>query len=197
MTSCYHDYFWLKGVPKGYDCLQEGTDCAACICYKIVDDPYRKRFSIERYEKGRFATIVYDSLLLDFRHIKPAEQQGWSKETTTADEDSVTCVIRNQDDRIIYIETHAFEADVCRECQIFSPQGLFLAINRMFYKSKGDATDGVVLFDRQDKPVMYKLYETGEDGQFTDLIEERWDLTDLSEFRKSFPIIKATRAGGR
>jgi hypothetical protein len=195
MTSGrYRDYVWLKGVPRGRDPLLPEEAPKAEVAYKIVDDPYHKRYSLERYEKGHFNSVVYDSMQLDFRHLKPAEQQGWSTEMTCADEDTTTCLIRSQDDRIIYLETHLFEGDVCRECHIFSPQGLLLATNRMYYRAHGDAVDGVVLFDRLDKPVMYKLYETGEDGQFTELIEEHWDLSDLKEFRKWFPIIKRMSA---
>lgn len=191
----YRDYVWLKGVPHGREPLGTEEIQSEAVSYKIVDDPYHKRYSLERYEKGHFSSVVYDSMQLDFRHLKPAEQQGWCKEVTCADEDATSCLIRNQDDRVIYLETHVFDGDVCRECHIFSPQGLLLATNRMYYRSQGDATDGVVLYDRLDKPVMYKLYETGEDGQFTELVEERWDSNPL-EFRKWFPIIKRMSGSG-
>ncbi len=187
MAARYKDYFWLKGVPKGRTALDDEQSKAAEVSYKIVDDPYHKRYSVERYENGHFNSIVYDSILLDFRHLKPAEQQGWSKETTVTDESTVTCLIRNQEDRLIFLETHLFNGDVCRECTIFSPHGWLLAKSRMFYRSKDDATDGVILLDRQDRPVMYKLYEIGEDGSFTELIEEQWDLSDDSSFHKWFP----------
>ncbi len=187
MAGRFKEYFWLKGVPRGRMPLEEEQAKSAEVSYKIVDDPYHKRYSVERYEKGHFNSIVYDSILLDFRHLKPAaEQQGWSKETTIADENTVTCLIRNQEDRLIFLETHLFDGDVCRECDIFSPHGLLLAKSRMFYRSKGDTTNGVILLDRQDKPVMYKLYEVGQDGSFTELIEEQWDLSDETPFHKWF-----------
>lgn len=190
MAARYRDYYWRKGVPRGKDPINNDEAQTLDVSYKIVDDPYHKRYSVERYENGHFNSIVYDSILLDFRHLKPAEQQGWCKETTATDENAVTCLIRNQEDRLIYLETHIFEDDVCRECSIFSPHGLLLATSRMFYRSEDDATDGVVLFDRQDRPVMYKLYEIGEDGTFTELIEEQWDLTDKESFNKWFPVLK-------
>lgn len=192
MAECYRNYGWIKGVPKGLDCLESCGTLSPTTGYRIVTDPYHKRYSVERYDNGRFSAVVYDSMLLDFRHIKPAQQQGWTQETASANEDAVTCIIRNPDDRIIYLETHLFEGNVCRECQILSPQGLLLATNRMYYKQYGDLTDGVVLYDRQEKPVMYKTYVTGEDGQFTDLVEERWDLVDLCTFHRSFPQRKET-----
>jgi hypothetical protein len=193
MPAYFKEFTWIKGVPRGRgpveaDCIEQEAEL-----FKIVDDPYHKRYSVERYEKGRFHEVVYDSILLDFRHLKPAEQQGWTQETTVVDEDTVTLLIRNQDDRVIYLETHQFESSVCRECAIFSPHGILLATNRMFYKAEGDATDGVVLLDRREQPVMYKLYETGEDGQFTELIEEHWDMADLTAFRRQFPVLKRTQ----
>lgn len=178
MPACYQDYVWLKGVPRGKLPVESDEIATVATYYKIIDDPYHKRYSVERYEKGHFSGVAYDSLLFDFRHLRPAEQQGWSKETTSVDEGSVTCLIRSQDDRVIYLETHVFEGEMCRECHIFSPHGLLLATSRMFYRSRGNTADGVVLFDRQGKPVMYKLYETAEDGQFAELIEEQWDLTN-------------------
>ena len=195
MTAYFRGYTWIKGVPRGIDPVEVSYVQQEAELFKIVDDPYHKRYTIERYEKGRFHEVVYDSILLDFRHLKPAEQQGWTQETTVVDEDTVTLLIRNQDDRVIYLETHQFISTVCRECTIFSPQGLLLATNRMYYRSEGDASNGVVLFDRREQPVMYKLYETGEDGQFTELIEEQWDMTDLVAFKHQFPVLKRNVQG--
>lgn len=175
MVTHYRDYGWVKGVPKGIERLDTGDLSPDLQYYRIITDPYHKRYTVERYESGRFSTVVYDSMLLDFRHIKPAEQQGWSKETASADENTVTCIIRNPDDRVIYLETHRFEGEICRECQILTPQGLLLATNRMFYIQRGDQANRVVLYDRQDKPVMFKTYASDEQGQFTDLIEEQWN----------------------
>lgn len=193
MSTCYKDYYWLKGVPRGRDPIDPQESPTLAVSYKIVDDPYHKRYSVERYEHGHFVAIVYDSILLDFRHLKPAEQQGWSKETTASDDNAITCLIRNQDDRLVCLETHLFEDDVCRECSIFSPHGWLLATNRMFYRSRGDAADGVILLDREERPVMYKLYEIGEDGSFTELIEEQWDLSEETSFKRWFPEIKRAR----
>src|SRR5438105_2699280 len=73
------------------------------VSYKIIADPYYKRISIEKYIQGSFNSLLYDSAIFDFRHLKPAEQNAWQKTTVNDEEAKVICHIRNQDDRLILI----------------------------------------------------------------------------------------------
>jgi hypothetical protein len=85
--------------------------------------------------------------------------------------------IRNQDDRLIFIETYRFQEDLCRECRVHSPHSLLLSIHEMHYSHLGDFFDGVILYDSNHHPVMFKRYVFDtKSRQFTDLIEEQWDM---------------------
>lgn len=176
MTKYYRDYYWKDGAPRGCEPIEEITQGDS---YKIVADPYNKRISIERYMRGQFFTVVYDSALLDFRQLRKPEQTAWQKLPITENVDMTVCLIRNQDDRIIFLETHYFVDSLCRQCQVSSPHGIPLSTHRMYYKILGDPFDGVVLFDHHDHPVMCKHYEFDEiTQQFTTLLEEQWDMQD-------------------
>lgn len=174
MTKHYTDYFWKDGTPCGYGPLEALTQQDS---YKIVSDPYYKRISIEKYLLGKFSEILYDSHFLDFRHLKKPEQTAWQKIPISETDECVICLIRNQDDRVLYTETHLFVNGLCRECQVKTPQGILISTHRMYYKSLGDNFDGVILYDTLDHPVMLKRYEFDEKlNQFTTLLEEQWDM---------------------
>src|SRR5689334_3093773 len=96
----FADYHWREGKPQGKISLTHEEVIANPIAYKIVKDPYQKQISIEQYEHGAFKTIVYDTLLFDFRHLKPTEQRGWQKQLLLETPQKVICLIRNGDDRI-------------------------------------------------------------------------------------------------
>ena len=66
MFKYYSDYYWKDGKPYGKDEINPNQSPFA---YKIVQDPYFKRFSIEKYRQEHFEKNVYDSILLDFRHL--------------------------------------------------------------------------------------------------------------------------------
>lgn len=171
MIKYYKDYYWKEGIPRGIHAM----DIPEGKSYKIVMDPYRRRISLEMYDGVNFVRTVYDSALVNFRHLKPEEQAAWQKETIKESQEEVRCLIRNQDDRVIFLETHYFDGSHCRECHIFSPQGTLIGIQKIQHVSKGDAFDGVILFDGNQYPVMFKRYEL--DGQeFTNLLEESWDM---------------------
>lgn len=173
MIKHYKSYFWKDGIPRGTEPLEDiqGEN------YKIVMDPYRKRISLEAYQGTRFVKVIYDSALVNFRHLKPEEQASWQREVLSESESQVECLVRNQDDRVLYLETHEFEHALCRECRIFSPHGILIATQKIYYKSLGDAFNGVILFDAGLQPVMMKQYAIEDETQeFSVLLSENWDM---------------------
>lgn len=175
MHPYFRDYVWQKGVPRGAGRLSAEEAAQAPFAYKIVDDPYRKRFSVERYCGPVFEQVIYDSQLLDFRRLKPAEQQGWLREIVRQTSSETRCLIRNQEERLLYAELLTFEGSYCRECLLSTPQGTLLSIHRLFYTGLGDAFNGIRLYDINDHLVLEKRYAVGPSGEFTQLLEERWD----------------------
>lgn len=169
----FSDYYWKGGIPRG----KAPVDKSSQQSYKIVSDPYYKRISIESYRLGVFDAIIYDSAALDFRHLKQVNMSNWEKTTIFESEEKIICLIRNQDDRILYQEVYHFEQDLCRSCTVMAPQGHILSKQRIFYTSLKDAFNGVVLSDSNNHPVMFKLYEIDSaSNAFTDLLKEEWNL---------------------
>jgi hypothetical protein len=177
VTKYYKDYIWKGGIPYGVREIKEPEKVSNLTAYKILMDPYRKRISIEEYVQGRFSKIIYDSALLDFRNLKSEEHIAWQKSIVSETGDTIICMIRNQDDRIVFIEKYLFEKNLCRECHVSSPHGYPLSFHKMLYKKFGEPFDGVILYDCNEHPVMRKRYQFDEEaGEFTELIEESWDL---------------------
>ena len=177
MIKHYKDYYWVKGKPLGRNEVEAST---ASISYKIVPDPYHRRFSIEKYEMGRFKSVVYDSFLLDFRHLHSREQAAWQKVSLEDNELSSSSLLINQDDRAVLIETYHFEKHFCRSCLIQSVHGLPIAMNRMYYKTLGDSFNGIVLYDLENRPVILKTYELDPvSGDFTHLLEVQSNMAEL------------------
>lgn len=174
MSIHYRDYVWKEGIPYG---IGATNDCKG-MTYKIAMDPYRKRIAIERYENNVFCSVVYDSALLDFRHLKPAEQTAWQKVILSENSEKIVAAIYNQDDRLALIETYSFEGKFCRKCVSTSSHGIVLSHQKIFYQVLGDAFNGVLLQDINQHPVMFKRYESDSEGEFTELIEEIWDEVD-------------------
>jgi hypothetical protein len=173
MIKHYQSYFWRMGKPYGKGVLPPSAECS----YKIVTDPYFKRFSVEKYKKGHFDQVIYDSLLLDFRRLNPLNQMAWQKEMLKEQQDISICLLRNEEDRAVLIEKHHFEGDRCRSCTLTSIHGIFLSTHRMYYKALNDSFDGVVLFDVENRPVMMKLYEIDPaTGEFSTLLKEEWNM---------------------
>ncbi len=186
MSKFYYDYFWKNGKPYGVGAVHDSSIPEKEV-YKVIADPYYKRISLEKYRIGLFESIIYDSALFDFRHLKLAEQLAWQKTLDFEDKDSAISLIRNQDDRIVLKESYTFEALRCRKCQISSPHGIPLGIQHLHYKALGDNINGVVLFDINFHPVMYKLYEIDEtSGEFSQLLEEEWNMEKTLSDKKSF-----------
>lgn len=172
MLKHFKDYYWKGGIPYGISATEDLSEKN----YKIVMDPYRKRISIEVYDKSVFSEVAYDSALFDFRHLKSPEQAAWQKVTVKDEENSMECLIRNQDDRLVFFETYWFEQGLCRDCVATSPHGYPLSKQHMFYKFLKDPINGVLLLDRHERPVMYKLYDADpHTGEFTKLLKEEWN----------------------
>lgn len=164
MIKRFNSYFWKDGKPYGKDPSEKGA-------YRIVVDPYYKRFSIEEYEGEAFKKILYDSNLFDFRSLKDPRQASWIKIPLNQNES----LLKNQEDRIVLKETYSFEKERPRKCQYATPQGIKVAYHILSYTDFGDAFDGVTLFDMNDKPVMQKKYKSVS-GEFTELVQESWQL---------------------
>jgi hypothetical protein len=176
MNKNFKDYFWKEGIPYGINAADE-SETSTMLTYKIVMDPYRKHISIESYQNGQFCSVIYDSALLDFRHLKQAAHPAWHKSIVHEDENGASCLIRNQDDRLLFQETYTFHQNLCRECKVASVHGIALSTQRMFYKAFGDHFNGVILFDINTRPVMLKQYEVDvETGEFTKLLNEEWNM---------------------
>lgn len=174
MYKHYKNYYWKMGKPYG---AEEVDPSQAPFSYKIVSDPYFRRFSIEKYLLTRFEKVVYDSILLDFRHLSLKDQMAWQREVLKEEEDRTICLLRNQDDRAVLMETLTFDQNHCRTCTTHSVHGILLAVHRMFYRALQDAFDGVVLYDLEGRAVMMKSYETDPlTGEFTNLISEEWNM---------------------
>ena len=171
--EAYRDYYWDNGLPVGKDRCDDRT---ISPYYKIVRDPYRQRFSVERYIEGNFESVVYDSALFDFRFLKPAAQVGWQKETIEEKDNSVVCLIRSIEDRVILRELYQFDGTLCLECKAYSPHGILVSVQKMSYVARGDSFDGVTLYDTNEHPITRKKYTTDDEGQFAELVEQQWKI---------------------
>lgn len=121
---------------------------------------------------------------MNFRHLKTPEQTAWQKTGDRPD----SSLIRDQDDRLLFIETYQFKEDLCTECRVHSPHGIPLSLHKMYYKIFQDSFNGVVLYDMNQHPVMFKLYEFDEGAkQFTTLVKEEWDME--THGKDLFPLL--------
>lgn len=172
----YSDYWWDHGVPRGLGGVAEPQEVHEAV-YKIVSDPYHRRISVEKYFKGHFKELVYDSALFDFRWLKPVEQNAWSSQLILEEEHRAVRLLRNQDDRIVAKEVYHFEAGQCRQSEAFHPSGVQISVQKMYYVHLGDPVNQVVLFDRSGRQVVVKDYECDEaTGEFTVLLKEQWQV---------------------
>ena len=174
MFKHYKKYYWKDGKPYG---SEEVDPSEAISSYKIIVDPYYKRFSLEKYHYVTFQKVIYDSLLLDYRHLTLKDQVAWQREVIKEENDQAVTLIRNHEDRVIFIETLFFEQNQCRICQISSAHGISLSIHKMYYESFQDVFNGVVLYDTENQPVMMKIYEVDPlTGEFTNILKEEWNM---------------------
>lgn len=171
-TPHYQDYFWAKGKPVGLRQVPKNSPAS----FRVLSDPYGKRFTIESYTQGKFQEVVYDSNLFDFRLLKKEEDNAWQREILEETPDFVRSLIRNMEERIILIEEAFFEGNVCRFCSFSSPHGIKMAKQNILLQSLGDPFNGVMLIDLLKHPILIKEYEVDEkEGEFTRLIKEKWD----------------------
>jgi hypothetical protein len=175
VTQYYKDYLWKNGQPYGLHPCSKDESCDTS--YKIASDPYHKRISVEKYVNRSFSSIIYDSALFDFRHLKQGERLAWQKTSVQEEENSAISHIRNQDDRLILIENYRFEKGLCRECQAYAPFGILISTQKIFYQNLGDPFNGVILFDSNGYSVMSKHYAFDEaTREFSELLNEDWEI---------------------
>lgn len=173
-TPHFQDYFWSNGKPRGV----KKTTKNASLSFRIIVDPYHKRYSVERYHLGHFKDAIYDSNLFDFRHLKKGEEAGWQREILKETPHQQLALIRNIEERAILIEEAEFQEELCRTCKILSPHGIWIATQKMLHRSLGDDFDGVALLDILDHPILVKHYEKSpKTGEFGKLLDEVWDHT--------------------
>lgn len=174
MHSFFCDYFWKQGKPIG---VKKSAAPATLECtYKIVTDPYHKRYTVEQYCFGVFSVCIYDSLLLDFRKLHPQDQIAWQREVLSESSSETISVLRNIEDRVLLKELQIFEEQLCRECRLYSPHGVLLSIHRLLYTLKGDPFNGCILYDSTGRPCLIKRYQADQEGVFGELLEEQWDM---------------------
>jgi hypothetical protein len=162
----YLKFSWKNGTPFGIDPVQG----AVPVAYRVIKDPYRKRFSVERYHNLIYQSTVYDSGVFDFRKLRSAEQKVWRRE-----EIEQGALIRDEDDRVILRERYFFLGDVCQELELRSAQDLLVARQTMYYSSLGDPFDGALLFDLEGGVILWKKYALeSETNQWSHVISQGW-----------------------
>jgi hypothetical protein len=173
------DYVWRDGVPQ----LVDRVDLAQTKCsFRLVHDPYHKRFTLERYIDGEFDSVGYDSALLDFRSLSEANQMAWGREVKPDH-----AIIRDEHDRVVLVERYGFENDRARTTKLISPQGTLIGTQHIYYEDLGDSFSGVVLFDPWDHAVLLKKYALSDDGEFSTLLCEQWNMEAFS-YGKGFSV---------
>lgn len=167
----YLDYYWKNGKPvgAGFGSINDNQ------AFKVIRDPYGKRYSVEKYALGKFVEIVYDSSLFDFRHLKSEETSAWQRENLEELPELTRALIRSMDERIILREESYFKDGICHSCKIFSPHGVFVGTQNILRTSSGDLFNGVILHDCLNRPVVIKKYSIDESNSFTELLGEQWD----------------------
>lgn len=174
MFPYFTDYYWKDGQPVARDQVSVDQMKGLQEAYRFVHDSYHKHLTLEHYKEGRFAGVIYDSRLLDYRHLKnEAFQHAWRKERLEETESQVQSVLFDETDRVAMIETYRFEEGRCISCEMTSPHGIPVGTQRLYYDGP---FIGVVLFDANDHPVLAKRYRLGPDQQFSKLEETIWNL---------------------
>ncbi len=172
------DYVWINGVPheKKKNLALQGK-CPP-RSYHIVSDPYRKRILIEKYFSHVFDSLVYDSALLDFRHLRTMDEGAWEREHRLRTPMREESWLRDPNGRLVLRENVFYQHKEPYRCELYSPHGIFLAWHAIYNKNLGYSWNGVIFFDRQNHPVFWKEYLLdAETNSFTDLIREEWDMS--------------------
>ena len=169
----FKEYIWNKGRPMGLKgCDPQKTP----LSYKIVHDPYYKRICVEKYAFLRFQETVYDSLLLDFRSFRQGkEPAAWERQLLQETETLLQFIVKDEEDRVRFLETHILEAGRTVKGETFSMHGIFLCSHQLFWQSQGDSWTGLQIWDREKNLVLTKRYTTAADSEeFAELIAEKW-----------------------
>lgn len=178
--SHFEDYFWRDGKPIG----TKKTLPNSPLSFRIIADPYKKRFSIEKYVLGKCQEVIYDSNLFDFRHLKAGADAAWQRECIEETEERKMSYIRNMDERIILKEEALFAGNFCKGCKIYSPQGTLIAIQKIMLNNPWN---GVILQDILGHPILIKHYELDPaSGEFTTLLMEIWDHRIIEQFESHY-----------
>ncbi|MFA6914815.1 MAG: hypothetical protein WC222_00320 [Parachlamydiales bacterium] len=164
MEKFFAAYIWKNGLPQGLNLATSES-----LTYKIVSDPYHKHISIEEYLHGNFHRLIYDTKLLDFRTLRTEIPPIWNKS-----EENGRYIIRDQNNRTLWIELYTYEQNFCTQCQVLSPHGILLSTHKIFYTSLNHPFNGITLFDPLNIPVMYKKYSLSSDGEFEAMLEQSW-----------------------
>lgn len=165
------DYFWQDGTPQPRRYIEQ----EAALSYKIVADPYNKHISIEKYLFGCFSAIIYDSAQLDFRHLSQQGHTAWERTLVRESSQEALYLLRDHNDRIRFLEVCLFDAGICRQGVVRSPDGTLLSRHTICYTALGDPFDGVELYDSNDHIVMRKLYmPMADELAFGDMLSENW-----------------------
>ncbi|NGX58051.1 MAG: hypothetical protein K940chlam3_00952 [Chlamydiae bacterium] len=182
----YQDYLWKNGVPVGTTKLKAPSEEGPC--FKIINDPYHKHYSLELYQNRVYDCTIYDSLILDFRKLNLTEQTAWRKEVIEQTDKKLVILIRDMDDRVIYMEHHQFEGTFCRACNVYSSHNWLTSVHKLFYQALDDEFNGLVLYDPYEKPIMVKQYAVNTQQEFTDLKLEEWDMSQWQKLNSKMKI---------
>ena len=150
----YTDYVWKEGIPKGIAGPQPR--------YEIITDPYGKRYLI----LDQNHQLIYDSNVIDFRHLNPRHQQGWSRDALNEDQ----FLVRDRDHFPLFIEHHFFKEGLPIECKFYSLSRVLIAVQKIHYVHLGEANNSVTLCDIEGKPILKKEYVVNDQLEFTTLL---------------------------
>ncbi len=166
----YNDYYWDQGVPKG----RKVQGLQGKTTFKILCDPYRKRYSVEEYEGKNFQKILYDSALFDFRSLFKGEDASWQREILSETSTSALTLIRNMEERIVLKEELHYNSEGnCTSCTLYSCHGVLLGNQIIFDRAQGAPFNGVEFRDLSNRVVLQKEYEKNQQtGAFETLLRQ-------------------------
>ena len=173
MYPCCTDYSWSNGRPVPLDSVP--LDSLDLRHYRLITDPYGKRTTIELHKDGFLQRCIYDSDLMNFRKLSELEDLD-----VTRDKIEGGAVIRNDEDRALWMEYYRFDGDICVGAEIRSPHGSLIGVQDISYTKLGRPFNGVILRDAEAKAVTMKTYRVDEEGEFLELLEEHWDMVKVN-----------------
>lgn len=170
----FQDYFWKEGIPIGLR-PRKGVSLLPRH-YKIVTDPYRKRWVVEKYTEGVWEGVIYDSALFDFRRLKIMAEEPWERETICRTREQETILLRDPEDRLVAREIFSFQGGKQKRWELQSIHGIPICSHTLFSTLWGDSFSGLVLRDREGRMILWKQYELDPNTHaFSKLVRESWD----------------------